>query len=69
MVGVIICNFPNPSAKCSEIIKGKPNKNTEMFFTPDKYEKNKYTRQARKSGKRNNNNKEQCLIHIHIQVL
>lgn len=27
-----------------------------MFFTPDKYEKNKYTRQVRKSGKRNDNN-------------
>lgn len=66
MVGVIICTFPNPSAKCSLIIKCKHNKNTELFFTPDKYEKNKYTRQARRSEKRNNNNKGQSLIHIQV---
>lgn len=67
MVGVIIYNFPKPSAKCSLIIKCKPNKNTEVFFTPNKYEKNKYTRQARKSGKGNNNNNNgQSLIHIQV---
>lgn len=60
---VIFLTLPQ---KFSLIIKGKPNKNTEIFFTPDKYEKNKYIRQAIKSGKRNNNNKGQSLIRIQV---